>query len=96
MPEKVASDLACHVGQRVEAQLPQRDERAVCTEEEEAQTCAVRCQLFDIGLLKGQVPQDDGYLQYTLTLHVRDAHIPLRVKQHSLNSALLRAIWREL
>lgn len=95
MHEKVASDLARYIGQCVETQLPQRDEHAVCTEKEEAQTCTVHCQLFDIGLLEGQVPQDNGYLQYTLTLHVRDAHIPLRVKQRSLHSTLLRTIWRK-
>lgn len=89
------SDLARYVGQSVEAQLPQRDERAVCTEKEETQTGAVHCQLFDIGLLKGQVPQDDGYLQNALTLHIRDAHIPLWVKQHRLHGILLHAIWRK-
>lgn len=92
---KEVSHLARHVGQRVEAQLPQREEHAMCTEQEEAQTRAVYRQLFDIGFLEGQVPQDDGYLQDALTLHVGDPHIPLRMEHHSLHSNLLRAIWRE-
>lgn len=91
----MASDLACYVGQSVEAQLPQRDESAVCTEEEETQTCAVHRQLLDVGLLEGQVPKDDGDLQDALPLHIRDAHVSVRVKQQSLHDSLLRAIWRE-
>lgn len=91
----MSPDLARYAGQRVDAELAQRDERAVCTEEEEAQTRAVHRQMFDVGLLKSQVPQDDGHLQYTLTLHVSRAHVPLRVKQKSLHGTLLRAIWRK-
>lgn len=89
------TDLSCYVGQGVEAQLPQRDERAVCAEKEEAQTRAVHRQLLDVGLLEGQVPQDDGYLQHALSLHVRRAHVPLWVKQRGLHGTLPRAIWRQ-
>lgn len=51
------------------------------TEQKEAQARSVGRQQLDVGLLEGQVSQDDGNLQYPLRLHVADTMIPWRVEE---------------
>lgn len=51
------------------------------TEQKEAQARSVGCQQLDVGLLKGEVSQDDGNLQDPLCLHVADTVIPGRVEE---------------
>lgn len=75
------TDLRGHVAQRVQAELPQRDEVTVGAEQKEAQARSVGRQQLDVGLLEGEVPQDDGDLQHPLGLHVFDAGIPRRVEE---------------
>lgn len=51
------------------------------TEQKEAQARSVGRQQLDVGLLEGQVSQDDGDLQHPLGLHVADAVTPRRVEE---------------
>lgn len=51
------------------------------TEQKEAQARSVGRQQLDVGLLEGQVSQDDGNLQHPLRLHVADAVVPRRVEE---------------
>lgn len=51
------------------------------TEQKEAQARSVGRQQLDVGLLEGEVPQDDGNLQHPLGLHVFDPGIPRRVEE---------------
>lgn len=51
------------------------------TEQKEAQARSVGRQQLDVGLLEGQVSQDDGNLQHPLSLHVADTVIPRRVEE---------------
>lgn len=50
-------------------------------EQKEAQARSVGRQQLDVGLLEGQVSQDDGNLQHPLRLHVADAVVPRRVEE---------------
>lgn len=51
------------------------------TEQKEAQARSVGRQQLDVGLLEGQVSQDDGNLQHPLRLHVADTVVPRRVEE---------------
>lgn len=51
------------------------------TEQKEAQARSVGRQQLDVGLLEGEVPQDNGNLQHPLGLHVFDPGIPRRVEE---------------
>lgn len=51
------------------------------TEQKEAQARSVGRQQLDVGLLEGQVSQDDGNLQHPLCLHVADTGVPRRVEE---------------
>lgn len=51
------------------------------TEQKEAQARSVGRQQLDVGLLEGQVSQDNGNLQHPLGLHVTDTQIPRRVEE---------------
>lgn len=50
-------------------------------EQKEAQARSVGRQQLDVGLLEGEVPQDDGDLQHPLGLHVTGAWVPRRVEE---------------
>lgn len=50
-------------------------------EQKEAQARSVGRQQLDVGLLEGEVPQDDGDLQHPLGLHVADAQVPRRMEE---------------
>lgn len=64
------------------------------TEQKEAQARSVGRQQLDVGLLEGEVPQDDGNLQHPLGLHVFDAGIPRRVKEAVLALLARRTVCR--
>lgn len=64
------------------------------TEQKEAQARSVGRQQLDVGLLEGEVPQDDGNLQHPLGLHVFDAGIPRRVKEAVLALLAQRTVCR--
>lgn len=50
-------------------------------EQKEAQARSVGRQQLDVGLLEGEVSQDDGNLQHPLRLHVTDAVSPWGVEE---------------
>lgn len=50
-------------------------------EQKEAQARSVGRQQLDVGLLEGEVSQDDGDLQHPLGLHVADALVSRRVEE---------------
>lgn len=51
------------------------------TEQKEAQARSVGRQQLDVGLLEGEVSQDNGNLQHPLGLHVTDTRVPWRVEE---------------
>lgn len=51
------------------------------TEQKEAQARSVGRQQLDVGLLEGEVSQDNGNLQHPLGLHVVDTRVPWRVEE---------------
>ena len=51
------------------------------TEQKEAQARSVGRQQLDIGLLEGEVSQDNGNLQDPLGLHVTNTRVPRRVEE---------------
>lgn len=51
------------------------------TEQKEAQARSVGRQQLDVRLLKGEVSQDNGNLQYPLGLHVTDTRVSWWVEE---------------
>lgn len=77
----LGTHLSGHVAQRVQSQLSERDEVTVGTEQKEAQARSVGRQQLDVGLLEGEVSQDDGDLQHSLGLRVAGAWVPRRMEE---------------
>lgn len=64
-------------------------------EQKEAQARSVGRQQLDVGLLEGEVTQDDGNLQHPLGLHVADARGPRRVEEALPALRARRTVCRE-
>lgn len=50
-------------------------------EQQEAQARSVGRQQLDVGLLEGEISQDDGDLQHPLGLHVTGSWVPRRMEE---------------